>query len=201
MVADQIRAREVRDERVLAVMERTGRGHFVPAQRREHAWLDQPIPIGYGQTISQPYIVALMTEKLDIRPEHEILEIGTGCGYQTAILAQLCRRVFTMEYIEALGRQGRANVEALGLTNVEYAIGDGHNGWPTPRTFDRILVAAAAEQTPPRLLDQLADGGKMVLPIGLASDQQLILLEKTPGDIKEKLLCYCRFVPLVKDKP
>ncbi|MBN2210834.1 MAG: protein-L-isoaspartate(D-aspartate) O-methyltransferase [Sedimentisphaerales bacterium] len=197
MVADQIRSRDVRDERVLGVMECTPRGHFVPPSRREQAWLDQPVPIGHGQTISQPYIVGLMTEKLDVRPEHEVLEIGTGCGYQTVILAQLCRRVFTMEYIEALGQQGRANVEALGLSNVEYAIGDGHKGWPTKRTFDRILVAAAAEQIPLQLLAQLADEGKMVLPIGPPSDQQLMLLEKTTGGVKQTLLCYCRFVPLV----
>ena len=135
MVQKQLRQRGIADEKVLAVMERLPRQHFIPAANRFEAYYDQPVSIGLGQTISQPYIVALMTEKLQLEPSHRVLEIGTGCGYQTAILAQLSRRVYTVERLETLARQARQNLEALNITNVEYHIGDGTQGWP-PRPDD-----------------------------------------------------------------
>ncbi len=236
MVQQQLHSRGISDEKVLRVMARLPRHHFIPASNRGEAYFDQPVPIGLGQTISQPYIVALMTEKLQLEPSHLVLEIGTGCGYQTAILAQLARRVYTIERHETLARQARDNLTALSITNVEYHVGDGSLGWPGPlanetavsgerenqtqgevgvkaektgvdkkratASFDRILVAAAAESVPPGLLEQLAEGGKMVIPVGPTHDQKLLLLEvKTDKNqrtkIKETLLCHCRFVKLI----
>ena len=169
--------------------------------------MDQPVPIGHGQTISQPYIVALMTEKLDVQPHHRLLEIGTGCGYQTAILADLAHKVYTIERIEALTDRARRTLGDLAITNVEYQVGDGSLGWPqpleklpeSPPQFDRILAAAAAPDVPQNLLAQLADDGKMVLPVGASGGQELILLQKQGKKIKKTFLCYCRFVPLVSD--
>jgi len=195
-----MRRRNIADERVLKVMAQLPRHLFIPPENRSQAYLDQPVSIGLGQTISQPYIVALMTEKLQIQPQHLVLEIGTGCGYQTAILAKLARKVHTIEYLEELSRRGQENLAALGITNVEYHIGNGREGWPGELRFDRILVAAATEFIPPVLLEQLADNGKMVIPIGEPAGQKLILLEKVGGDInsiRETMLCYCRFVKLV----
>ena len=223
MVQHQLQGRGISDERVLRVMGRLPRQHFIPAGSRSEAYYDQPVSIGRGQTISQPYIVALMTEKLQLRPSHRVLEVGTGCGYQTAILAQLVRRVYTIELIDELAQQARGNLAALGITNVEYEVGDGTHGWPNPIAeetvdqdteksptgdkqaaiaFDRILVAAAPEETPAVLLAQLAIDGKMVIPVGPPHDQRLLLLEKTldingQPEIKESLLCYCRFVRLI----
>jgi len=200
MIEYQIRRRNIADDRVLQVMAQLPRHLFIPPENRSQAYLDQPVPIGLGQTISQPYIVALMTEKLQIQPQHLVLEIGTGCGYQTAILAKLARKVYTIEYLEELSRHGQENLVALGITNVEYRVGNGREGWPGELRFDRILVAAAAEFTPPVLLERLADNGKMVIPIGEPAGQKLMLLEKSGHDInsiRETMLCYCRFVKLV----
>lgn len=197
MVDQQLRSRGIRDERVLRIMAQLPRQHFIPPANRYEAYQDQPVSIGFGQTISQPYIVALMTEKLMVGPNHEVFEIGTGSGYQTAILTQLARHVYTMEYLEPLARQGQRNVEALGCVNVTFHHGDGCQGWPENRQFDRILVAAAGLRIPPGVLAQLRIGGKMVIPVGPADNQQLLLLEKQDKGIQEKLLCYCRFVKLV----
>ena len=236
MVQQQLRGRGISDEKVLRIMGRLPRQHFIPAAHRSEAYFDQPVPIGLGQTISQPYIVALMTEKLQLQPSHLVLEIGTGCGYQTAILAQQARRIYTIERIETLAHQARYNLTALNITNVEYYVGDGTLGWPRPlageaaaseenstpdqkeigvkaekpqaskkpltAAFNRVLVAAAPEVVPPALLDQLADDGKMVIPVGPPHDQRLLLLEKKIDQnrqikIKETLLCYCRFVKLI----
>lgn len=197
MVDRQIRQRGVRDEKVLKVMEELPRHHFVPCESQAMAYMDEPVPLGLGQTISQPYIVGLMTEKLDLKPEHETLEIGYGCGYQTAILARLCRRVYSIEVLEELAQQGRENIEGLGITNVEFHTGDGRLGWPKTREFDRILIAAATEEVPSALIEQLKDGGKMVLPIDDFSGQRLLLLEKKGREIIRNFVCYCRFVRLV----
>jgi len=198
MVRDQLRSRGVADERVLQTMEKLPRQHFIPPENHSQAYLDQPVAIGAGQTISQPYIVALMTEKLRLQPQHCVLEIGTGCGYQTAILAQLVDQVYTIELIETLALGARQNLDAMEITNVHYHIGNGCHGWPEDIFFDRILVAAAASTFPPLLVKQLADQGKMVVPVGTVETQELLLLEKHGEKLKQTLLCYCRFVRLVE---
>ncbi len=201
MVDTQLRSRDIRDERILRIMEYLPRERFIPAAENEYAceqaYQDQPLPIGCGQTISQPYMAALMTQSLDVRPEHRILEIGTGYGYQTAILALLAQKVYTLEILEELSRQARANVSDMGIHNVEYYVGDAWLGWPEKIQFDRILVAAVAEQIPAILLDQLAEKGKMVIPLGEADHQTLFLLEKHQRQIKKIFLCHCRFVKLI----
>ena len=197
MVDRQIRQRGVRDEKVLRVMEELPRHHFIPHESRAMAYMDEPVPLGLGQTISQPYIVALMTEKLDLKPEHEVLEIGYGCGYQTAILARLCRRVYSIEVLEELAQRGRENVGRQGITNVEFHIGNGRQGWPDAGKFDRILIAAVTEEVPPALIEQLKDSGKMVLPVDDQGSQSLLLLEKKGREIIRNFVCYCRFVRLV----
>jgi len=204
MAREQLRRRDISDERVLRIMEQLPRHHFVPAEHRSEAYQDHPVAIGYGQTISQPYIVALMTDKLRLRAEHVVLEVGTGSGYQTAILARLAQRVYTIERLEPLAQRAQANLAELGISNVTYHVGDGARGWPgligappeAPR-FDRILVAAAAEEAPPALLEQLADGGRMALPLGPEGDQRLMLLHKQGEQIREDFVCYCRFVKLI----
>lgn len=199
MVDRQLRGRGIADERVLEVMGRLPRELFIPQDRRSYAYDDNPVLLEEGQTISQPYIVALMSEKLDVRSDHKVLEIGTGCGYQTAILAGLAGKVYTIERIASLAKQGRRNLEALGIDNVEYLIGDGSRGWPVEMVFDRIIATAAAESIPKRWEQQLAEGGKMVAPIGSSGSQQLLLLEKRGKEFRRTLLCYCRFVELIRD--
>ena len=208
MVKEQLQRRHIADTRVLQVMSELPRHGFIPEEHHSEAYLDQPVPIGQGQTISQPYIVALMTEKLDVLPHHHVLEIGTGCGYQTAILAELAHKVYSMERIEVLTNRARRILAELAITNVEYQVGDGSRGWPNPLEkesqsrpqFDRILAAAAAPEVPQALLDQLTDDGKMVLPVGIPGGQELVLLHKQGKKVKRKFLCYCRFVPLVSDE-
>ena len=173
------------------------RHRFVPAKHAQQAYSDQPLPIMLGQTISQPYIVALMTEKLALEQSHRVLEIGTGCGYQTAILAQLVSKVHTIEVRAELAEQARRNLTELGICNVEHHLGDGSLGWPGDVEFDRILVTAAAADIPSALLRQLADGGKMVVPVGRRSDQELMLVEKKGQSVRKTLVCHCRFVRLV----
>jgi len=198
MVFEQLRQRGITDSKVLEVMGRLPRQHFIPPENRQQAYLDQPVSIGLGQTISQPYIVGLMTEKLELRSGSRVLEIGTGCGYQTSILAMLAGKVCTIELLESLAQFGRDSVGSLGITNVEYHIGDGSLGWPTQTSFDRILVAAAATEIPQKLLAQLCDDGKMVIPVGGGDGQRLLLVTKGADRIKETMLCYCRFVKLVQ---
>jgi len=208
MVKEQLQRRHIADARVLQVMSELPRHCFIPEEHRAEAYLDQPVPIGLGQTISQPYIVALMTEKLDVQPHHHLLEIGTGCGYQTAILAELAHKVYTIERIEELTHRAQRILGDMGITNVEYQVADGSLGWPkplekqpeSPPQFDCILAAAAAQEVPQTLLAQLADDGKMVLPVGASGGQELLLLHKQGKKIKKTFLCYCRFVPLVSDE-
>lgn len=200
MVAEQIRARDVRDPRVLGALTRVRRERFIPNEVRAEAHDDRPLPIGYGQTISQPYIVAYMTEALRVEPAHRVLEIGTGCGYQTAVLAELAAEVYSIELIEALADRARRTLAELNYTNVHIRVGDGYAGWPEHAPFDRILGAAAAPDTPPALLDQLADGGILVIPVGV-DDQQLRVLQKF-GDRLELLSTLAvRFVPMVHKQP
>ncbi|MFQ5510888.1 MAG: protein-L-isoaspartate(D-aspartate) O-methyltransferase [Candidatus Krumholzibacteriia bacterium] len=198
MVEAQIRKRGVRDERVLAVMEKVPRHLFVRAGDEAWAYHDSPLAIGYDQTISQPYIVAYMTQALELQPTDVVLEIGTGSGYQTAVLAELAGRVFTIEIVEPLGLQAKDRLAALGYANVDVRIGDGYKGWPEAAPFDAIMVTAAPDTVPRALIDQLADGGRMVIPVG-TDHQELYVLEKKDGKIVQMKIANVRFVPMVSD--
>lgn len=196
LVSEQI-GKEKLDERVLAVMRRVPRHGFVPVELAPYAYADQPLPIGFDKTISQPFIVALMTDLLDVGPNHRVLEVGTGLGYHTAILAELASQVFTVELVEELGEKARRRFDSLGLGNVEARIGNGENGWPQHAPFDRILVCAASELIPPMLLKQLAPGGKMVVPTGMPDSQSLTLVEKSEaGKIRTREVLPVRFALL-----
>jgi protein-L-isoaspartate(D-aspartate) O-methyltransferase len=197
MVAEQIRARGVRDERVLEALERVPRECFIPEDLRHEAHRDYPVPIGHGQTISQPYIVGYMTEALRLEPQHRVLEIGTGCGYQTAVLAELAAEVFSIELIPELADRARETLQGLGYTNITVHVGDGYQGWPERAPFDRIIGAAAAPEVPGALVDQLADGGVLVMPIG-AAYQELRVLRKLGTSVETLNTLPVRFVPMVR---
>jgi protein-L-isoaspartate(D-aspartate) O-methyltransferase len=197
MVDQQLRARGIKDETVLAAMERVQRHRFMPAEMAREAYADGPLPIGHGQTISQPYIVAYMTEALELRKSHKVLEIGTGSGYQAAVLAEIVDRVFTIEIVEDLGRMAAALLEELGYTNVRSRIGDGYGGWPDEAPFDRIMVTAAPDHVPQPLIDQLAVGGRMIIPVG-RDYQELIVLSKTAQGVVQQRTIPVRFVPLTR---
>ncbi len=197
MVEEQLLRRGITDARVLAAMRRVPRHLFVDEALRDRAYGDHPLPIGEHQTISQPYIVALMTALLELRGDEKVLEIGTGSGYQTAILAELARRVCSVERLPALATRARALLEGLGYTNVWVRVGNGTLGWPDEAPFDRILVAAAGPQVPPPLLDQLAESGRMVLPIGATPCQTLTVIEKVRGEARTRACGECSFVKLV----
>jgi len=196
MVAEQIAARGVRAPRVLDALRRVPREVFVPDDQGS-AYEDRPIPIGYGQTISQPYIVGYMTEALQVEPSHRVLEIGTGCGYQTAVLAELAEQVYSIEVLAVLAERARRTLDGLGYTNVEIRVGDGHAGWPEQAPFDRILAAAAPPEIPPALLDQLADGGILVIPVGV-DNQELRVLQKHADRLELLSTLGVRFVPMVR---
>lgn len=172
------------DPRVMDVMGSVKRHEFVPVEIQPYAYMDRPLPIGYDKTISQPFIVALMTALLQVGAGDTVLEIGTGMGYQSAVLAALARRVYSIELIEPLARQAMKRLAGEGVTNVEIRIGDGRNGWPEHAPFDRIIATAAPDLIPASLLNQLKPGGRMVIPAGLADSQQLILVEKNAADGK-----------------
>jgi len=197
MVADQIRGRGVRDPRVLRAIERVPRDVFLPEAQRAEAYEDRPVPIGFGQTISQPYIVAYMTEALKVEPSHRVLEIGTGCGYQTAVLAELAAEVYSIERIGVLAERARRTLDGLGYANVHVRAGDGHAGWPDEAPFDRILAAAAPPSVPPALIEQLADGGILVIPVGV-DDQELRVLQKQGGRVELLSTLPVRFVPMIR---
>ncbi len=197
MLEVHLRGRGVVDPRVLRAMEAVPREVFVPAEYRHQAYTDGPLPIGMGQTISQPYIVGLMTQELRIDGTCDVLEIGTGCGYQTAVLCRLARRVYTMERIAELSAAARENLGRLGAANVEFRVGDGSAGWPVERTFERIMVTAALPSLPQVITEQLAEGGRVVAPVGGASTQELIVAERRRGRMVERHLCGCRFVRLI----
>jgi protein-L-isoaspartate(D-aspartate) O-methyltransferase len=197
MVEEQIRARGVSDARVLAVMERVPRDRFLPATDAEVAYADRALPLPNGQSISQPYVVAAMTEALAIQPQHRVLEIGTGSGYQTAILAELAAEVYTIERIEPLQLAARELLTGLGVLNVAYRVGDGTLGWPEAAPFDGIIVTAAAPEAPPSLLNQLAEGGRLVIPVGPEDEQTLTVIERSGGATRETPAFPCRFVKLI----
>jgi protein-L-isoaspartate(D-aspartate) O-methyltransferase len=186
------------DERVLTAMARVPRHEFVPPDLVDQAYHNRPLPIGHGQTISQPYIVAIMTDLLDLEPGQKVLEIGTGSGYQAAVLAALGMRVLSIEIIEPLGRAASARLERLGYSTVRLRIGDGYYGWPGEEPFDAIIVTAAASHVPPPLVRQLGVGGKMIIPVGSRfTTQELILIERVSADeISTRQVLPVRFVPL-----
>jgi protein-L-isoaspartate(D-aspartate) O-methyltransferase len=197
MVDEQIRRRGVRDPRVLAAMERIPRHLFLPEELRDLAYADEPLPIGEGQTISQPFIVAEMTAALRLSGSEKVLEIGTGSGYQTAILAALCREVVTLERFPSMSVEASKRLMTLGVRNVFYEVGDGSLGSPANAPFDRILSAAASPSVPAPWIDQLAEGGVMVLPVGGRLEQSLARVAKRDGKPVSEFLGGCRFVPLV----
>jgi protein-L-isoaspartate(D-aspartate) O-methyltransferase len=197
MVSEQLRGRDIRDERVLEVMSRVPRHFFVPEAMRSRAYEDYPLPIGHDQTISQPYIVGFMTQALEVEPKHKVLEIGTGSGYQAAVLAELAQAVYTIEIVEPLGETARKTLESLGYRNVHVRIGDGYLGWPEQAPFDRIMVTAAPEEVPPALVEQLAVGGRMAVPVGTVY-QELRILRKTRTGLELLDSMPVRFVPMVK---
>ncbi len=198
MVRLQVEGRDVRDRRVLDALRRVPRHLFVPAGNRAAAYDDHPVAIGHGQTISQPYIVAFMTELLELRGTERVLEVGTGSGYQTAVLCELASAVFSVERIPELAERARSTLARLGYANVSMRIGDGSVGWPQEAPFDRILVTAASPAVPAALRDQLADNGLIVLPVGdLRGAQELVVARRTGATIALRTSIGCRFVPLV----
>ena len=196
MVREQLVARGIRDRRVLDVMGRVPRHELVQPGDRDQAYEDGPLPIGEGQTISQPYIVAAMSEAAALDGHERVLEIGTGSGYQAAVLSALAREVYTIELEPVLAERAKRNLERLGCTNVHTRTGDGYRGWPDAAPFDAILVTAAPEHVPPALLAQLAVGGRLVIPVGGSFDQDLWLYTKTAHGVERKHLLPVRFVPL-----
>jgi protein-L-isoaspartate(D-aspartate) O-methyltransferase len=195
MVVEQIQSRGVKDVRVLAAMRDVPRHLFVPDHLRAQAYEDRPLPIGQGQTISQPFIVAYMTEALAVRPADRILEIGTGSGYQAAVLARLAGEVYTIEIVPELARLAAARLKPY--AHVRVREGDGYAGWPERAPFDRIMVTAAPERIPQPLIDQLAPGGRLVIPVGTA-EQWLTVVEKTTGGVVERRTIPVRFVPFTR---
>ncbi len=198
MIEHQIRDRGVRDEEVLKAMKSVPRHLFVPQDLESHAYDDRPLPIGYGQTISQPYIVALMTALLKINPEDSILEIGSGCGYQTAVLSRLCKMVYAMDIIDSLVATAIHRLKRLNIQNVVMASGNGREGWEEHSPFNGILVAAASHNIPKPLIDQLAPGGRLVIPVGDEYFQDLLVIQKTSNGIQRNNIIPVRFVPLVE---
>ncbi len=197
MVKEQLIRRGIHDERVLNAMRKVPRHLFVPPDLIEEAYNDYPLPIGYGQTISQPYMVALMTEALEIKENDKVLEIGTGSGYQTAILAELCKEVYTIERILPLLERAKEILRKLGYKNIHFRAGDGTLGWPENKPYDAIIVTAGAPKIPQPLLDQLAEGGRLVIPIGDRFSQELIKVTKLEGEFIRENLGGCRFVDLI----
>ena len=201
MVEYQIKARGVRDVRVLEAMMKVPRHLFVPPSYRANSYDDSPMPIGEGQTISQPYIVAFMTESLELKENDRVLEIGTGSGYQAAVLAELAAEVYTIELLPNLGKRAGELLEDIGYDNIHVKIGDGYKGWPKKAPFDAVIVTAAPQDIPPALIEQLKEGGRMIIPVGpVGGVQNLIRGVKKSGKLKTKDVLPVRFVPMVKGK-
>jgi protein-L-isoaspartate(D-aspartate) O-methyltransferase len=197
MVDDHIRGRGITDQRVLAAMRSVPRERFVPETVTGQAYADHPLPIGYGQTISQPYIVAYMSETLQVTRSSKVLEIGTGSGYQAAILGELAGEVYSIEIVPELADRARQILDALGYKNIHVRTGDGYRGWPEQAPFDRIMVTAAPDHVPQPLVDQLATGGRLVIPVG-RTEQDLLLITRTPTGVVQQRTIPVRFVPLVR---
>jgi protein-L-isoaspartate(D-aspartate) O-methyltransferase len=196
MVEEQLLGRDITNARLLAVMRKVPRHEFVPQGIRDRAYDDSPLPIGHGQTISQPYVVAFMTEKLEPKPTDRVLEVGTGSGYQAAVLAELVKEVYTIEIVEPLARRAEADLKRLGCTNVHVRAGDGYQGWPEAAPFDAIMVTCAPEAVPQPLIAQLKDGGRMIIPVGPMGNQQLVLLRKEGERLEKRAVLPVRFVPM-----
>lgn len=196
MVEEQIAARGVSDPATLEAMQTVPRHEFLPLRLREEAYGDYPLPIGYGQTISQPYIVAFMTEAIRPQPGEKILEIGAGSGYQAAVLAQIGTQVYTIEIVEPLAEMARQTLERLGYKNAHVRHGDGYRGWPEHAPFDAIIVTCAPDKIPPDLVAQLKDGGRMIIPVDSGMEQELVLLRKHGDKIEKQSVLPVRFVPM-----
>ena len=197
MVIQQLRGRDIRSPRVLDAMRAVPRHRFVPEEHRRDAYGDFPLPIGHGQTISQPYIVAFMTEALDVGPGDRVLEIGTGSGYQAAVLSVLAKAVYTIEIVEPLAARARETLASLGYRNIRVQTGDGYLGWPEHAPYDRVMVTAAPAEVPPALIQQLKIGGLMAIPVGTGY-QELRILRRTPTGMETLHTLPVRFVPMVR---
>jgi protein-L-isoaspartate(D-aspartate) O-methyltransferase len=197
MVQQQLMTRGINDARVLAAMAKVPREEFVGPDSRAATYEDGPLPIGYGQTISQPYVVAFMTQQLRLSSGDRVLEIGTGSGYQAAVLAELAAHVYSIEIVEPLAKTAETTLQRLGYKNVHVKVGDGYKGWPELAPFDMIIVTCAPDHVPQQLTDQLKDGGRMIIPVGNRFAQELYLLEKKNGQLKESVTLPVRFVPMV----
>ena len=197
MVRRQLESRDIDDERVLDVFRRVPRHLFVPERWRDDAYSDHPLSIGEGQTISQPYIVALMTQRLELKGGEKVLEVGTGSGYQAAILAELCESVVTIERFGTLSVKAKETLDSLGYANITYCVGDGTRGVEEHAPYDRIIVTASSPDVPRPLVDQLADGGLIVIPVGGGFSQDLLVVRKKGTGVRRESVCKCVFVPLV----
>jgi protein-L-isoaspartate(D-aspartate) O-methyltransferase len=197
MVTEQLAARGINDPRVLSAMRAVERHRFIPAELHDHAYDDSPLPIGGAQTISQPYMVAISCEAAALRGDERVLEVGTGSGYQAAVLARLAREVFSIETIEHLYERARTIIASLGLTNVHVGCGDGSEGWPEHAPYDAIVVSAAMPGIPMPLLRQLARGGRLVAPIGESELQSLVRIRMKDGHWREEYFSECRYVPMI----
>jgi protein-L-isoaspartate(D-aspartate) O-methyltransferase len=200
MVTEQLSARGIKDSLVLRAMLKVERHKFVPPDYQRLAYGDFPLPIGYEQTISQPYIVAFMTEQLRLNKHARVLEIGTGSGYQAAILAEICQAVYTIEIIPQLAIQAEKTLKTLGYQNIKVKIGDGYQGWPEYSPFDAIIVTCAPTNIPKPLQAQLAENGRMIIPVGEAYNQELVLLVKKGGKLSQKSILPVRFVPMLRQE-
>lgn len=197
MVEEQLMPRGISDKRVLEVFRKVPRHEFVPCEFTRNAYEDRPLPIGEGQTISQPYMAALMTECLELKGAEKVLEIGAGSGYQAAILAELAKEVFSVERIESLAETAGNTLRKLGYNNVEIKVGDGTLGWREHAPYDGIMVTAGAPEVPRYLVDQLAEGGRLVIPVGSSFSQVLTVVRKKSGKAEAREVCGCVFVPLI----
>ena len=197
MVRNDLQGRDITDPDVLRIMAEIPREQFVPEAYQSQAYSDGPLPIGKGQTISQPYIVALMTQELKVDRDCEVLELGTGSGYQTAVLSKLVKKVYTIERFGELSESAQVVLSEFGVANVEFCVGDGSCGWPGNKVFDRIIVTAAVPSIPEPLIEQLVEGGLIVAPVGLSGVQRLVVCEKKAGRIAERVICDVRFVKLL----
>lgn len=196
MVEEQLTRRDITNQRVLAAMGTVPRHELVPESVRASAYEDTPLPIGHGQTISQPYIVAFMTQQLNPKPTERVLEIGAGSGYQAAVLSGLVAEVYTIEIVEPLAKRAESDLKRLGFKNVKVRAGDGYKGWAEAAPFDAIIVTCAPEHVPRPLVAQLKDGGRMIIPVGPSSDQKLHLLEKKGTNVQQRVVLPVRFVPM-----
>ncbi len=196
MIEEQLIARGISDERVLAAMQAVPRHEFVPPELRDRAYDDRPLPIGYDQTISQPYIVAFMSEALKLQPTDRVLEVGTGSGYQAAVLGMLAREVYSIEIVEPLAGRAAADLKRLGYSNIHVRAGDGYLGWPEAAPFDAVIVTCAPDHIPAPFVQQLKDGGRMIIPVGDRNGQRLIVLEKHGSKIEQRAVLPVMFVPM-----